>query len=71
VDPLEDAVEVEGVSALSPDYRTVVARHLAIWAAPVERVAADAARVVVAIPGPGGDQPHLLNLYSHAACSVQ
>jgi hypothetical protein len=44
---------VEGVIALAPDRRAVIARALTRWATPIERLTADRAAVLGHLPAPG------------------
>jgi hypothetical protein len=37
VDPLYDAMHVEGMAALAPDNGAIVAGHFAVWAAAIKR----------------------------------
>ena len=53
LEPLDDAVHVEGVVALAPDGRAGVARYGAVGAAGVEGHAADTAQVFFHVPPPG------------------
>jgi hypothetical protein len=54
LDPAEDAVHVEGVVALTPHRRTVVAGKTTVRAAAVERHPTDATRIVGHLPVPLG-----------------
>lgn len=50
VEPLEDAVHMETVGALSPNQWAVITRHLTVRAAAVERHSANTAVLVISDP---------------------
>ena len=67
LEPLDEAVHVERVVAHAPHGRTVVARHAAVWTARLERIATDAAALLVDAPRPRRDAVPALDCHLHGA----
>lgn len=67
VQPLEDAVHVEAVGALSPHQGAVVTRHLTVWTATIKRHPADAAVLIVGYPEPSGHTIPAFNFHLHGS----
>lgn len=65
VQPLEDAVHMEAVGALSPHEGAVITRHLTVWTAAIKCHPADAAVLIVGYPEPSGHTIPTLNFHFH------
>jgi len=50
IKPLDDAVHMEGMVTLSPNWRTIITRKLAIWTTRVEGLLADATDILTYVP---------------------
>lgn len=65
IQPLEDAVHVEAVGALSPHEGAVITRHLTVWTAAIKRHPADAAVLIIGYPEPSGHTIPTFNFHLH------
>lgn len=65
VQPLQDAVHVEAVWALTPDQWAVISRNFTVWTAAIKRSSADAAVLIVGHPEPWCHTVPLLYLHLH------
>ena len=73
VEPLGDALQVEGVSALTPHHGAVVARELGVGRARVEGDATDAAHVVLIarVPRPDAHRLPLADVHYQASLALR
>lgn len=68
VQPLQDAVHVETMGALTPDQRAVISRHFTVRAAAIKRHPADPTVLIIGHPEPGCYPIPLPDLHLHPPC---